>query len=545
MALTCPYCGHPNFATAKTCRRCRKDLSNLCTECGQPRTPGSSFCTHCGAILDIKIDTEIYKKPLAKSPRPEEKKKDEPVVLPVNRVNRALKKCPECFHKIDDAALFCIYCGYVFDPIPITPQPVARPEPTAEPEKPAAKIPPKPTPKPAVAPTPPKPAPVAASPEAAPAPPKPRPAAPRPAPAAKPEGVAQPDVAAVPPRPVRTPPAAAQAPKVDDTPTPPPRPRPESVTPAVEPVQPVERVEAVASPESADKPEVRAEVKPEEKPEEKGGEAVEQKTLDGARVGGPTPLDDEVPEFDPKKNAFLDVELGEVDLEGVPGLVPLPVKPEYPPLDVIEAGAGAAIAATIEMVPVDGGPTPVNANGRAIELRPFRIDRFPVTNEVYRRFIEATGIEPPPDWIDGRCIHGMDRYPVTSVTFHEAQAFARWAGKRLPSALEWEKAASGGSVRRMPWGDDPDPERAHFDAERGCLDHVDAHPGGASPVGCEDLMGNACEWTVDPDHPEPLLKGGCYLDDISVVTIVTRLRTSPLERSPLIGFRCVQDIEKS
>ncbi|MCL4234298.1 MAG: SUMF1/EgtB/PvdO family nonheme iron enzyme [Deltaproteobacteria bacterium] len=528
MALTCPYCGHPNFATAKVCRRCRKDLSNLCSECGQPRTPGSSFCTHCGAILDIKIDTEIYKKPLPKSPQPEKLKKDEPVVLPVNRVNRALKKCPECFHKIDEAALFCIYCGYVFDPMPVAPKPPTSPQAPAELEKPAAKIPPKPAAKPAPKPAP---KPEAASPQPAATPP-PRVAPPRPAPTAKSAEVAQADAPPAPPRPVKSPAAAAQAPNVDDTPTPPPRPRPTPVPPVAEPAshasEPATAAETPPAPPEAESPSKEA-----------------PQVLQGARVGGPTPLDDAVPEFDPKKNAFLDVELDEVDLEGVPGLVPLPVRPEYTELDAIELGAGASAVASVETIPVDGGLFPINANGRAIELRPFRIDRYPVTNAMYRRFVEATGIEPPPDWIDGRFLHGMDRYPVTSITFTQAQAFARWAGKRLPSALEWEKAASGGSARRFPWGDDPDPARAHFDAERGCLDHVDAHPAGASPVGCEDLMGNACEWTVDPDHEEPLLKGGCYQDDISIVTIGTSLRTSPREQSPLIGFRCAQDVESS
>ncbi|MCC6159188.1 MAG: SUMF1/EgtB/PvdO family nonheme iron enzyme [Deltaproteobacteria bacterium] len=542
MALTCPYCGHPNFATAKTCRRCRKDLSNLCSECGQPRTPGSSFCTHCGSILDIKIDTEIYKKPLVRNPVPETPgKKADPVVLPVNRVNRTLKKCPECFHKIDEAALFCIYCGYVFDPIPATPPPVVRPEVPVEPEKPATKAPPKPAAKPAAVPPPPKPddspramkpGPAAASPETGPTSPKPRAAAPRPAPSAKPADAARENASPAPPRPVKTPPIAAQAPNVDDTPTPPPRPRPDFVKPAAETVE-QEPEPPKPSPESApESPEAVAEKE-------------EPKAAEGARFGGRAPLDEQVPEFDPKKNAFLDVELDEVELEGVPGLVPLPVIPEYTALDAVEVGAGRPVIASIETVGVDGGLFPINANGRAIELRPFRIDRYPVTNEMYRRFVEATGIEPPPDWIDGRSIHGTDRYPVTSVTFHQAQAFAKWAGKRLPSALEWEKAATGGSSRRYPWGEDPDPARAHFDADRGCLDHVDAHPEGASPVGCEDLMGNACEWTVDPDRAEPLLKGGCYLDDISVVTVATRLRTSPAEQSPLIGFRCVQDVESA
>ncbi len=541
MALTCPYCGHPNFATAKVCRRCRKDLSNLCSECGQPRTPGSSFCTHCGSILDIKIDTDIYKKPLVKSGQPEKKKKDEPVVLPVNRVNRTLKKCPECFHKIDDAALFCIYCGYVFDPVPIAPQPVVAEPPPVEREKPVPKAVPKPAAVPPAKPTAPqaaaKPGPKSPAAESPGVPPKPRATAPRPTSTAQPVESAPPEPSPVPPRPVRTPPPAAAAPNVDDTPTPPPRPRPAAVKSVPEEVE-REPEPSKSTPEPAPDipaPRTRAPDAEKEKPQ----------VLEGARVGGPIPLDDEVPEFDPKKNAFLDVEIDEVDLEGVPGLVPLPAAPEYTSLDAIEFGAGRTEVASVETIPVAGGLFPVNANGRATLLRPFRIDRFPVTNDMYRRFVAATRIEPPPDWIEGRHIHGAGRYPVAMVTFAQAQAFARWAGKRLPTALEWEKAACGDSPRRYPWGDEPDAARGHFDGERGCLDHVDAHPNGASPVGCEDLMGNACEWTVDPDRAEPLLKGGCYLDDVTLVTIVTRLRTSPDEKSPLIGFRCVQDLENT
>jgi formylglycine-generating enzyme required for sulfatase activity len=164
-----------------------------------------------------------------------------------------------------------------------------------------------------------------------------------------------------------------------------------------------------------------------------------------------------------------------------------------------------------------------------------------VTNEDYRRFVEATGVAAPPDWKDGRCIHGMDRYPVTSITFEQARAYARWAGKRIPTAREWERAAGGDRGLRYPWGDDVEPRRAHFDVARNCLEPVDAHPDGVSPAGCWDMMGNAAEWTLDFKLSEPILKGGSYLDDPGIIDTKTRCRTAPDRTSPLVGFRCARD----
>ncbi|MCZ7584153.1 MAG: formylglycine-generating enzyme family protein [Deltaproteobacteria bacterium] len=135
----------------------------------------------------------------------------------------------------------------------------------------------------------------------------------------------------------------------------------------------------------------------------------------------------------------------------------------------------------------------------------------------------------------------MEKHPVTQIGFEEAQAYARWAGKRLPTELEWERLARGASWRSFPWGDGFNPSLVHGDAARGCLMPVDAHPDGASEEGVQDLIGNASEWTVDADPGTPVLRGGCYLDPPELLKPGTRVVPANGDPSPFVGFRCVQD----
>ncbi len=122
-----------------------------------------------------------------------------------------------------------------------------------------------------------------------------------------------------------------------------------------------------------------------------------------------------------------------------------------------------------------------------VYLPDFKIGKYPVMNEQYDLFLEANPHYPPPPEREG-----PPDAPVSKVSWYDAWAFCHWGGYRLPTALEWEKAARGTDGRKYPWGNDYDESFI----SRGQLHSVRAHPQGASPYGCEDMLGNVCEWTA-------------------------------------------------
>jgi formylglycine-generating enzyme required for sulfatase activity len=143
----------------------------------------------------------------------------------------------------------------------------------------------------------------------------------------------------------------------------------------------------------------------------------------------------------------------------------------------------------------------------------FCIGRCEVTHAEWKRFRPSHEIPP-----------GQERYPVTNVLLEEAAAYCRFAGGRLPTDAEWEKAARGVDGRRYPWGDEFDPTRCNSRGATGrtsrtCiatgsrrgLKAVDAYPDGASPYGALNMAGNAWEWVSDLYHGDPLrriIRGG-------------------------------------
>jgi len=138
---------------------------------------------------------------------------------------------------------------------------------------------------------------------------------------------------------------------------------------------------------------------------------------------------------------------------------------------------------------------------RTVRLDAFAIDRCPVTNAQYKAFIDATGRRPPRHWQGRDVPEGEGDHPVVWVGWHDAAAYAAWAGLRLPAEAEWEKAARGTDRRAYPWGsdwrddatrtDDPDSPQT-----RALTAPVGAFPAGASPYGVLDLCGNVAEWTA-------------------------------------------------
>jgi len=212
--------------------------------------------------------------------------------------------------------------------------------------------------------------------------------------------------------------------------------------------------------------------------------------------------------------------------------------------------------------PWENSPRRGHFHHMAIEK--FYIDQFPVTNDDYFAFMEATGYSPDDehnflrDWRDGKPQKGWGNKPVTWVSIEDARAYASWAGKRLPHEWEWQYAAQGTDGRLFPWGDDWDLDRVpEQNGGRDLLppSDVDAHPGGASPFGVMDLVGNVWQWTdefTDEHTRAAALRGGSsYLPRTSHWYFPQAYRLDQhgkyllmapcKDRSGMLGFRCVVD----
>jgi len=208
-----------------------------------------------------------------------------------------------------------------------------------------------------------------------------------------------------------------------------------------------------------------------------------------------------------------------------------------------------------------------------VYLEAYQIGRYPVTVEQYRRFVEdengygserwwaagGFGETKGPDGWDDQVLH--PNRPVVNVSWYEAAAYCAWAGVRLPTEAEWERAARGTSGRKYPWGDEePDSERANY--SEGMVGHatpVGLYPRGATPEGIEDMGGNVWEWVTDwhgedyyaqspresPKGPASgtyrVLRGGAWDFNPWDLRAAVRNRTVPENRNNLIGFRCVRE----
>lgn len=193
------------------------------------------------------------------------------------------------------------------------------------------------------------------------------------------------------------------------------------------------------------------------------------------------------------------------------------------------------------------------ADSQNITLPAFYIDETEVSNAEYRAFCEATGHKPPPT--QDYTAHPDD--PVGGVSYQDAAAYAAWAGKRLPTEEEWEKAARGSDGRTYPWGDAP----WTGDVPTG-LQPVNANPLRRSPSGAYNMAGNVWEWTATSYTPtsadttamQQLLKGQSFSADWRIIKggsfkpgddedfDVAKHRPLPIDaRSPWIGFRCARN----
>ncbi len=213
-----------------------------------------------------------------------------------------------------------------------------------------------------------------------------------------------------------------------------------------------------------------------------------------------------------------------------------------------------------EMVLIPAGPFLFGAAQARIELPDFYIDVTEVTNEDYEQFCRKTGRPLPPGFQSGQ-----PGYPVTNVTLADAQAYAQWAGRRLPSVEEWEKAA-GVDGRLYPWGSDPAPNNANVaDNPDDSWQHtvsVDAFRMGRSPFGVLQLIGNVRELTatrtapsvaalrsaaslVDPpataEEPWFTVKGGSFQNKLAESEVPLSDVVPARYRAADLGFRCAKD----
>lgn len=136
-----------------------------------------------------------------------------------------------------------------------------------------------------------------------------------------------------------------------------------------------------------------------------------------------------------------------------------------------------------------------------VNVNAYQIDKYLVTNAQYARFIAATGHRAPSDWKSGKIQQGTALYPVTLVNWFDAKAYAKWAGKRLPSEAEWEKAARGTDGRRWPWGNEMKPALLNTYYNVGSASNVNTYSDGVSPYGVFDMAGNVDEWVEDDFMP--------------------------------------------
>ena len=221
------------------------------------------------------------------------------------------------------------------------------------------------------------------------------------------------------------------------------------------------------------------------------------------------------------------------------------------------------------MLLVDAGRFQMGPSRRDVWLDAYYVDEVPVTNRWFQTFLDATGYWPEDEeahrfvshWRSRTCPQRLLDHPVVFVSWHDAQAFCAWAGRRLPSEAEWEKAARGEDGRKYPWGrEEPTTDHANFGRSGTGTTPVKACPAGRAPCGALDMAGNVWEWCEDIDEPEFYLRGptrnprhtasagdapcvvrgGSWMYDARSLRTFARSSFHPSYRLDGVGFRTVR-----
>ena len=251
--------------------------------------------------------------------------------------------------------------------------------------------------------------------------------------------------------------------------------------------------------------------------------------------------------------------------------------PLWTPLDEAERLAVMEVPEGMALVPAgsflmgsdpqkDRAAGPQELPQRQVYLDAFKIDRFEVSNVEYLRFVLGTGADWLKFWRENPFPEKAALHPVINVSWYEASAFCRWAGKRLPTEAEWEKAARGVDGRIFPWGNEPagwiKSNIAHPGSKRGFkyppLANINRYDKGASPYGVYQMAGNVSEWVSDWFDPEyyrhtqdknpqgpktgelKVFRGGSWNEDPEVARSAGRNAGPPDRMSYLTGFRCAK-----
>ena len=193
---------------------------------------------------------------------------------------------------------------------------------------------------------------------------------------------------------------------------------------------------------------------------------------------------------------------------------------------------------------------------RNVKIKKLYADKYPVTNKQYISFVKKTGYKPQDSqrFLAHKPQKNKSNHPVVCVSQNDAMEYAKWVGGRLPTDEEWQYIAAGPDYLEWPWGAEFDPSLCNHN--KNSLTAVNSYKKGASWIGCEDLSGNAWEWTAgvydDGEHQFALLRGGSfyYAHDHWHVGGGARktnfhwklhLLNEGMNRASTLGFRCVYD----
>jgi len=220
-----------------------------------------------------------------------------------------------------------------------------------------------------------------------------------------------------------------------------------------------------------------------------------------------------------------------------------------------------------EMIFIPAGEFPMGSNqfepnekpAHKVLVKDYYIDKYELTNDKYFRFCRETGRPLPMHMRELQAVPaGRGNHPVNHVSFYDGEAYCQWAGKRLPTEEEWEKAARDADSRTYPWGSGWD---QHLSNNRTSPAEdtlpVGSIPRGASPYGLMDMAGNVWEWTnswfksypgaerqFDETGKNKVVRGGAYFYSIELLRTTYRHPLPPDDRSEYGGFRCAVDTDQ-